>query len=83
MSGTFPYHFHHANEELLVVLEGSVVVRRQDGEETLERGDAALFPQARRARTAPKPLGRPARVLMVSTHGPAGDPRVSRHGKVG
>jgi uncharacterized cupin superfamily protein len=40
----FPYHLHHANEELLVVLEGSLNVRGESGEETLRRGDAVLFP---------------------------------------
>lgn len=65
---TFPYHFHHANEELLVVLEGSVVVRRQDGEETLERGDTALFPAGPPgAHRIQNRSDRPARVLMVST----------------
>jgi len=39
----FPYHLHHANEELLVVLEGSLNVRGESGEETLRRGDAVLF----------------------------------------
>jgi uncharacterized cupin superfamily protein len=41
---SFPYHLHHANEELLIVLEGSVSVRGKDGERTLARGESALFP---------------------------------------
>lgn len=41
---SFPYHLHNANEELLVVLEGEVNLRGRDGEETLQRGDAVVFP---------------------------------------
>ena len=40
---SFPYHLHHANEEMLLVLDGTVTVRREDGEEELGRGDTALF----------------------------------------
>jgi uncharacterized cupin superfamily protein len=40
---SFPYHLHHANEELLLVLDGVVTVRREDGEEEMRRGDTALF----------------------------------------
>jgi uncharacterized cupin superfamily protein len=38
-----PYHYEYVEEWLLVV-EGSVVVRRPDGERTLERGDLVRFP---------------------------------------
>jgi len=40
---SFPYHLHHANEELLLVLEGEVVVRTPEGEQTMGRCDATLF----------------------------------------
>ena len=30
---SFPYHFHHGNEEMLIVLEGQVTVRTPEGEE--------------------------------------------------
>lgn len=65
---SFPYHFHHANEELLIVLEGSVEVRTPKGERAASRGDALLFQRG--------PLGAhqiinhsdaTARYLMVST----------------
>jgi uncharacterized cupin superfamily protein len=65
---SFPYHFHNANEELLVVLEGEPTLRGPEGERTLSAGDAVLFPRG--------PAGghqfrndseRPARMLMTST----------------
>jgi uncharacterized cupin superfamily protein len=38
-----PYHYEY-EEEWLLVVEGSVVVRVPDGEDTLERGDVVCFP---------------------------------------
>jgi uncharacterized cupin superfamily protein len=65
---SFPYHVHHANEELLVVLEGEVALRREGGEETLGPGDAALFPCGPEgAHQVLNRSERPARFLMVST----------------
>jgi uncharacterized cupin superfamily protein len=40
---SFPYHFHHANEEMLVVIEGSVTVRTPEGEHIAQTGDAVIF----------------------------------------
>jgi len=65
---SFPYHFHHANEELLLVLEGKVVVRTPDGETEAGPGDALLF--ARGASGAHQVINRsaePARYIMFST----------------
>ncbi|MDE3070284.1 MAG: cupin domain-containing protein [Acidobacteriota bacterium] len=63
-----PYHVHHANEELLVVLAGEVEVRSPDGVRTLAAGDLLAFPAgpdgAHRVRNAG---GDRARYLMVST----------------
>ena len=39
-----PYHFHHGNEELLLVLLGRPIVRTPDGERVLEPGDMVHFP---------------------------------------
>jgi uncharacterized cupin superfamily protein len=39
-----PYHFHHGNEELLLVLRGAPTLRTPDGERELEAGDAVHFP---------------------------------------
>jgi uncharacterized cupin superfamily protein len=39
-----PYHFHHGNEELILVLGGRPTLRTPDGERELEAGDAVHFP---------------------------------------
>jgi uncharacterized cupin superfamily protein len=41
---SFPYHFHHGNEELLLVVSGSPTVRTPEGERVLRRGDVLCFP---------------------------------------
>jgi uncharacterized cupin superfamily protein len=40
-----PYHFHHGNEELLLVLRGRPSLRTPDGENELEPGDVVHFPR--------------------------------------
>jgi len=40
-----PYHFHHGNDEALVVLAGQPTLRTPDGERRLEPGDIAQFPR--------------------------------------
>jgi uncharacterized cupin superfamily protein len=40
-----PYHFHHGNEELLMVLSGTPTLRTPDGERELQPGDFAFFPK--------------------------------------
>jgi uncharacterized cupin superfamily protein len=63
-----PYHLHHGNEELLIVLEGTPELRTPDGTRTLEPGAVVAFPAgpegAHRVRNA---SGAPCRYLMVST----------------
>ena len=39
----FPYHFHRANEELLVVLEGRPSLRTPEGERELAEGSVVAF----------------------------------------
>ena len=41
---TYPYHFHNAMEEWLVVLDGTPTLREPDGERVLRRGDVVCFP---------------------------------------
>jgi uncharacterized cupin superfamily protein len=55
-----PYHYEY-EEEWLLVIEGTLVVRTPDGEHTLERGDLVCFP--------PGPAG--AHKLMNRTTSPA------------
>jgi uncharacterized cupin superfamily protein len=38
------YHFHHGNEEALLVLRGTPTLRTPDGERQLAPGDAVHFP---------------------------------------
>ena len=65
---SFPYHYHHANEEMLIVLEGDVVVRTPEGEHEAGRGDTQIF------RTGPSGAHQvinrsetDARIAMMST----------------
>lgn len=65
---SFPYHVHHANEEMLIVLEGSVSVRTPEGEQEANRGDALIFPRGNDG--AHQIINRSeeqARFMMVST----------------
>jgi uncharacterized cupin superfamily protein len=41
--GSSPYHYEY-EEEWLLVVDGTVVVRAPDGEHTLQRGDLVRFP---------------------------------------
>jgi uncharacterized cupin superfamily protein len=38
------YHFHHAAEELLVVLDGELTMKTEEGERVVARGEAVIFP---------------------------------------
>src|SRR6476659_8258024 len=40
----YPYHFHYADEELVVVLSGRPTLRTPQGERELEEGEALRFP---------------------------------------
>jgi uncharacterized cupin superfamily protein len=65
-----PYHVHHANEELLVVVSGSPQLRTVDGSRRLSPGAVVAFPRggdgAHRV-SNPADASEPARVLIVST----------------
>ncbi len=61
-----PYHYEY-DEEWLLVLDGTIVVRAPDGEHTLERGTLVRFPPGPDG--AHKVMNRsetPARTLMFS-----------------
>ena len=65
---SFPYHFHHANEEMLLVLEGNVTVRTPGGEQLAGPGDARIFnvgPSG--AHQVINRSAGEARILMLST----------------
>lgn len=40
----YPYHFHYADEEVVIVLEGRPTLRDPDGTRELEPGEAVRFP---------------------------------------
>lgn len=40
----FPFHFHHVNEELFIVLDGSGTLRTAEGTHPLKRGDVVCCP---------------------------------------
>jgi uncharacterized cupin superfamily protein len=65
-----PYHVHHGNEELLIVLAGNPQLRTPDGVRELEPGAAVAFPRgpagAHRVANAAGATA-PARLLIVST----------------
>jgi uncharacterized cupin superfamily protein len=62
------YHFHHAWEELLVVLRGEPTLRTPDGERRLDEGEAVHFPLGPDgAHGLKNETDKPARILMAST----------------
>jgi uncharacterized cupin superfamily protein len=65
--GSSPYHYEY-EEEWLLVVDGTVVVRAPDGDHTLERGDLVRFPPGPAG--AHKVMNRsdsPARTLLFSS----------------
>ena len=77
----FVYHFHHGNEELLIVLRGQPTIRMHDGDHELAEGDVVPFPRG--------PLGghqirndgsSTARVLIVAANA---DPDVAEYPETG
>jgi uncharacterized cupin superfamily protein len=62
------YHFHHAWEELLVVLRGNPTLRTPSGERRLDEGESVYFPLgAEGAHGLKNETEEPVRVLMAST----------------
>ncbi len=63
-----PYHAHHGNEELLIVLDGSLELRTPEGVREVSKGAVVGFPTgpagAHRLRNVSEA---PARYLLVST----------------
>lgn len=65
---SFPYHYHHANEEMLIVLEGEVTLRTPDGDQHARKGDATIFNTGPTgAHQVLNHSNDDARILMVST----------------
>jgi uncharacterized cupin superfamily protein len=63
-----PYHIHHGNEELMVVVSGRPTVRTPDGTRELEPGDIAFFARGRDGLHAiENASAEPARFLLLSS----------------
>lgn len=76
-----PYHLHHGNEELVVVLDGRPTLRTPEGTRRLEPGAVVAFPRGRRgAHRVTNATDAPVRVLIVST---MHFPEVAEHGDTG
>jgi uncharacterized cupin superfamily protein len=66
-SAPFPLHYHHGNEELLVVIAGSPSLRTPASERELATGEVVAFPVGERgAHQVVNRSSEPARVLIVS-----------------
>ena len=62
-----PYHYELAEEEWLIVLEGTPTVRTPAGDEVMEAGDIACFPRGPDgAHRISNFAAEPARVIMIS-----------------
>jgi uncharacterized cupin superfamily protein len=63
-----PFHFHHASEELLVVLSGRPTLRASDGSRQLEPGAVVHFPTGPDgAHAVSNETDEPVRYFVVST----------------
>jgi len=63
-----PYHVHHANEEMLVVVAGHPSIRTPDGVRELDPGAVLAFPAGRDgAHRVFNDSDEPVRVLLIST----------------
>jgi uncharacterized cupin superfamily protein len=64
-----PYHFHHGNDEILVVLDGNPTLRTPTGERELQRGDAVPFPAGKDgAHQMYNRTSEPVRYLIAARH---------------
>src|SRR5690242_15468506 len=63
-----PLHFHHANEELLLILDGTPSLRCPDGTQLLSAGAVVAFPRGRAgSHSLVNRSHTPVRYLVVST----------------
>jgi uncharacterized cupin superfamily protein len=63
------YHFHHAAEELLVVLDGELTMKTEAGERLVRRGEVVIFPVGPAGAHGFRNDGdERCRYLMASTH---------------
>jgi uncharacterized cupin superfamily protein len=66
----YPFHFHFAEEELVVVLEGRPSLRAPEGWRELDAGEAVSFPRGEKgAHQLANRTAEPVRFLAISTNG--------------
>lgn len=66
----YPYHFHYADEELVIVLSGRPTLRAPEGVRELEEGEALRFPVGEEgAHQIINRSEQPVTLLAVSSHG--------------
>jgi uncharacterized cupin superfamily protein len=66
----YPYHYHLAEEELVVILEGGPRLRTPQGWRDLKEGDICSFPRGERgAHQLVNGSERSVRFIALSTHG--------------
>jgi uncharacterized cupin superfamily protein len=64
-----PYHFHHGNDELMLVLTGTPTARTPDGEQELKPGDVLAFPAGRQgAHQVINRTADPVRYVIAARH---------------
>lgn len=75
------YHFHHGNDEALIVLSGQPTLRTPEGDRLLEPGDVARFPTGPAgAHQMVNRSGEPARYVIAAVHV---DPEVVEYPETG
>ena len=63
------YHFHHGNDEAVVVLSGTPTVRTPEGERVLAPGDVVFFPHGPEGtHQLYNEADEPARYLIAASH---------------
>ncbi|MGH2803600.1 MAG: cupin domain-containing protein [Thermoleophilaceae bacterium] len=66
----YPYHFHYADEELVIVLSGRPTLRTPSDERELEQGEAVRFPLGEDgAHQIRNDTDEPVTFLALSSHG--------------
>lgn len=80
----YPYHWHHADEELVIVLDGQPTLRTPEGERQLEPGEVVHFPTGPDgAHQLRNDTEQPVRFLSVSNKGHIDIPVYPDSGRIG
>jgi uncharacterized cupin superfamily protein len=78
-----PYHFEWTDEEWLIVLDGTPMLRTPEGERQLGRGDVVCFPAGPDGAHFVRATDEPARVAILSTKNEFGIAEYPDSDKVG